>query len=882
MTPFSAHADCTLCPLFELSKHPGIPTRAADFHFSEEKVPLLGKDKALLFVGQNPGVTEDTEGKSWLGWAGKFLHTILHDVFEFHLIADVYLANSARCSTVRNKAPSKSARWHCAIHLRADLEALVSEYGEGNVYLIGMGAPAVHTLTGLSIKKAVAAQGLPRKLPWWDDGPAFPVFSTYHPAALAPGRDPSLLNPLEAHLRYLHDTLTGKSCLPTLPSAPLIAPSGPPELPPFPRIALDIETYGILEGKTQTVFNPSRMMSVDSVPRDEMVVCVALSWRGPDNHFASAWYRWDLLSHRTALASFLSALPPDATLVGMNLCFDLSVLRAADPRLAQSLHCRRFQLDDVAILNHLDSDMRPERSLKATARLFRTMDYDAMKVTAKGGHATGPDDPNLMLYNVADTIATLRNSEQHLANIASKHGPSHPALSPAGAEFRSQLLWVALHMDEAGVEFDRAAVQRVQDECVGKVEALIEEAYRLNLIVAGTGSEKSIREMVTAALLEANLMDDERVEYTKEERKVGTGKKNIHLLLSNLPLSSALRHRVSVLESYRTFSKLISSYTRPLLTEPDRGLVGSRAYPTWFPVPSHAKDSSDSEGGTRQGRFSAKDPAMQTPPSPIMECLVSRYGDEGILAAWDESQVELRTAALLSGDPTMMQAYCTVDEHGKNLDLHHLTACAIFPGLSKSDPQYKEKRQVGKRVNFLALYRGGWKRLVESVRMDIGWELSDTQAKAILYNFDSKYHVFRAWQDRELARAGKDGYLLLLSGWKRTFLGGPDAVRDSYINEVANMPVQTYAAQAVQSAQFRILDFRQARRLPFVMPAQIHDSVLIDCHRDAWPLVSAEVPAALEHPPFWNLLQSAFGREVPLVADRKILYIGSKVWPRPQ
>jgi len=899
MLEFLAKPECRACPLWELSDNPGIVTRMPDFQSS----PL--HSKALIVIGQNPGQQEDATGLSWKGHTGQLLHAILKDHLEVQDHADVYLMNSARCRTPNNKDPNISCRKKCWPHQQSDISAILRHYDTPNVTVLGMGAAAVWLCTGESIKRSVAHNGAPRAFPRWgafgSDGKwvlnpepfALPMFFTYHPAATLPGRNPSLLQPMEDHLRLLKDHLTGKTVTPDLPQDMLVAPDYIEALRDCnspPTVAIDIETYGILKGQEQTTFHPRKMVAIDGIPRAKLIVRVALAWHDGVK-IKSATYCWSSPAHRRALYSALRNLPPRITILGQNLCFDISVLRFASPELAMLLRPGRFLLDDTIILNHLDSDMRPERSLKAVGTLFRTMDYESMLVSPSKKHmqATSENDPNLIVYNCGDAVATLRNHDIHKQNIKAQHGHKHPALTPFGGRFRSELLWTALHLIESGMTFDKTKLEALHEQKLIEQKRLIDDLYSRDVIVRGAGSEKSLRRAILVAAGVAGLLDDPRLETTDIKKDISVGRANIHLLLRTLPAGSEdpdilrCREDITMIEEFKKAQKITSTYTGPLLgrakkVDPNRGCLPGHpaspdiitACPTWYPAPAYVKDTQGSEGGTRQGRFSAKDPAAQTFPPSISDCMTSRYGSDGILASYDMAQHEMRMAALQSGDPAMLSAFT------EDRDIHSQTALAIWPKLPPDAPDFGDWRQVAKRINFLTLYLGGVPTLIEHVREDIGWELTASEANDILRAFNEKYRVFRKWQQELLWKAAKDGFILLpITGWKRTFLGGPDGALQSYSNEMANMPIQTLAAQTVQASQYQIILERQQRLLTFQIASQEHDSTIIDCHRSCFPEVDKLVTHHLLHSPLWFMLEDHYGHKVPCKVERKLLNTGT-------
>lgn len=81
-------------------------------------------------------------------------------------------------------------------------------------------------------------------------------------------------------------------------------------------------------------------------------------------------------------------------------------------------------------------------------------------------------------------------------------------------------------------------------------------------------------------------------------------------------------------------------------------------FPTIYAVPSNAKDTSGSGGGQVQSRLSFKNPAAPTWPPAIKACIRSRYKG-GTAWVFDLSQIELRVAGILSGEPSILNNYVT-------------------------------------------------------------------------------------------------------------------------------------------------------------------------------------------------------------------------------
>ncbi|KKL96735.1 hypothetical protein LCGC14_1841480, partial [marine sediment metagenome] len=98
----------------------------------------------------------------------------------------------------------------------------------------------------------------------------------------------------------------------------------------------------------------------------------------------------------------------------------------------------------------------------------------------------------------------------------------------------------------------------------------------------------------------------------------------------------------------------------------------------------------DMEGGTGTGRLSSERTNMQNDPPAVQRCL--RAPEGYLLRRGDYPQIELRCAAEISDDPTMLAALSDPDR-----DLHQETADRLFDG----------DRARGKVFNFKELYIGG-------------------------------------------------------------------------------------------------------------------------------------------------------------------------------
>lgn len=860
---FQRDASCSLCKLRESAKTVCVGASRLDSN-------PLDSSTAILVVGENPGIEEDLRGGNFLGQAGRYLRGIYIKYVEERVDSPIhwYGVNAVRCKPIQGAdITSTQARKCSGAYLSSDIEALQGAYPK--VIVLVTGGPSAQGVLGTGVTEAICRQG---QTPVFNGRPV-PVFSTYNSAMLMPGRNPSMLHVIRDHLQFLIDYLnTGGLNLdaPVWVRGDLDDPSSY-ELRPGMEIGLDIETYGCCQNHVlQTVFNPEKATLVDGCdPADRIVSIAAGLWREDGSILTGSW-RPDEFH---GAANFLRrAIKAGCHILCMNLPFDVPWLRAHPGGLFRRIldrwvmRERGSQLRDLAIDNALYNELRPEKSLKTISPLERVAVYDETTSLKKGHRYHNERDPGLSYYNELDVFATLGSS----ASIRRKTLAAYPGTAKFGPycmEWFSDVLWTVVEMNEAGIEFDVQKLTAYRSRVEFSLAKLKDvAAKRYNLPVGGKGSQKPIYEMFLGAVADAGCLDDPRLQRTDKKKTISTGEENRHLLEGLLPIGSPSRLKLLVFNKFKKNEKTLTSYLEPLLDDPRVGLVGGRARPSWFVVPTYQKDNQGSSGGTKQARLTCKEPAIQTNPDSIQACATSRFPG-GSLLAGDESQLELRVAALLSNDPLMVADY----RAGK--DRHTSSAVQIFGANCIHDPDFKKvKRQLGKTLNFLVLFKGGAKKYQETARRDCGLELSLAFCSDAIWKWDAAHPTFRAWQSSLVQQAIRYGRIELpLTGESRLFLGCSRTVRATFITEIANILVQAEAANITKSAERSISDEIQLSGMRSVVCGNIYDSVLVDCPPEEVSAVDSILKKHLRCPPHFQRLCEHLGRTLPLDCDVKVL-----------
>lgn len=233
-------------------------------------------------------------------------------------------------------------------------------------------------------------------------------------------------------------------------------------------------------------------------------------------------------------------------------------------------------------------------------------------------------------------------------------------------------------------------------------------------------------------------------------------------------------------------------------------------------------------GGTDTGRLACHRPNIQNPPRDRAFRELFSAPPGRVLVVADYSQIELRVAALLARDPTMLEAY----EQGR--DLHTQTAAAVarVPVAAVT----KQQRQLAKAVNFGLLFGQGARGLARYAKGSYGVELTEEEAKKARHLFFQTYRGLSRWQ-RDTANAAKRTWQARTpAGRLRDF---PQDQPAPY-TEALNTPVQGGAAEVLQAALSHLE--RNLRGLAAQLVNIVHDELVVEASEQE----AAAVQRALE------------------------------------
>jgi DNA polymerase-1 len=271
----------------------------------------------------------------------------------------------------------------------------------------------------------------------------------------------------------------------------------------------------------------------------------------------------------------------------------------------------------------------------------------------------------------------------------------------------------------------------------------------------------------------------------------------------------------------------------------------------------------------RTGRTSCEEPNVQQVPRDkrLRNIFVAPPGH--VLAELDYSQIELRVAAWVFREPTMLQAF----RDGR--DLHAETAQKIS-GKPRQDITTDERFHA-KAANFGFIYGMGARTFRQYAADQYDLLLTEEESQDIRHAFFSLYSELQAAHGRIRRLAHRDGYVRSPLGRLRRLPGlrswDDDAVAMAE-RQAVNFPVQSTASDLLLLSLPPVADV--ASRHGCTLRATIHDSLIVTGTRRHLEQTVTEAAWIMTHPDL-----SAFGISelpMPLAVDVSI----GRCWSDPE
>ncbi len=370
------------------------------------------------------------------------------------------------------------------------------------------------------------------------------------------------------------------------------------------------------------------------------------------------------------------------------------------------------------------------------------------------------------------------------------------------------LVSVLAAMEYAGICIDTAHLAKASERVKNELELLTETIFSQAGSVFNIDSPKQL----------AHILFNVLAIPPKKTTKTGYST-NVEVLEELAALYPIARD----LLEYRSLQKLKTTYidALPKMVNPQTGRL----------------HTSFNQFITATGRLSSSNPNLQNIPirsalgKEIRRAFIPSSPEKWLLSA-DYSQIELRIAAEISGDPQLLEAFRNRE------DIHTATAKVIFG----TNEITGDMRRKAKEVNFGVLY--GIMPFGLARRLNI----PQKEAKTIIDTYISKYPgLFEALQG--IIETGREkGYVSTLLG-RRRYLADLNS-RNTNLKKAAeraamNTPIQGTAADIIKCAMNLCSTRMQHQKMKSVMLLQVHDELLFETTDDEKELLSALVEQAM-------------------------------------
>jgi DNA polymerase-1 len=337
-------------------------------------------------------------------------------------------------------------------------------------------------------------------------------------------------------------------------------------------------------------------------------------------------------------------------------------------------------------------------------------------------------------------------------------------------EIEKPLMPVLRKMEKCGVLIDRKELEVLRERYRKELEGFEEKIYEL----AGK------KFLISSPRQLGDVLFDDLGLTAKGQKKTAGGQRSTRE--SELEKIRDLHPIVDAILEYRQLQKLLSTYIEalpPLLDAEDR-------LHTQF-----------IQTGTTTGRMASQNPNLQNIPirsdrgRAIRDAFIARPGF--MLLGFDYSQIELRLAAILSGDEIL----CEIFREGR--DVHTEVAARVF-GVD-ADKVDREMRRRAKVINFGILYGMG----VNALKTQLG--TSTAEAHQFHDDYFNTFTRLAEYLEETRGFARKHGYTETIFGRRRDFSGIRSSlpfVRAQAERMAINAPIQGGEADIVKLAMVRV------------------------------------------------------------------------------
>ncbi|MBI4137746.1 MAG: DNA polymerase I [Candidatus Sungbacteria bacterium] len=399
-------------------------------------------------------------------------------------------------------------------------------------------------------------------------------------------------------------------------------------------------------------------------------------------------------------------------------------------------------------------------------------------------------------------------------------------------EIEMPLLPVLEAMEEQGIMLDTRFVNALGREADQALENLTKKIHGY----AGEEFNINSPQQLSRILFDVLKIATHGLRKTEKGGVISTRESELEKIKKSHPI-------IPLILDYRELAKIKTTYidVLPGLVNPATGRIS-----TTF-----------NQMGAATGRLSSSNPNLQNIPiisefgRKIRHAFVAAPGYA--LASFDYSQIELRVAAHLAGDPKMIDAFL------RGADIHALTASEVYN--VPLDQVTPELRRAAKTLNFGVLYGMGARAFAQSTGLPLA------EAERFIDEYFRDFSGIKKYIEDTKQFARDTGYVQTLFGRKRFIpdIHSPNvALRREAERAAINTGIQgTATGDIVKMAMVRVDEWIRHEGLgeKVRMLLQVHDELVFEIDEQTRERAAREIRYVMEH---------VVRLRVPLSVDVKI------------
>jgi DNA polymerase-1 len=453
-------------------------------------------------------------------------------------------------------------------------------------------------------------------------------------------------------------------------------------------------------------------------------------------------------------------------------------------------------------------------------------DLEEMRVMTHLLHSEMTNAHFIDIQNVAKE-STVEKVKESLTKELEKEG-----LLELFTTVEKPIIGILEEMQRVGITLDVEKLGAMSKDLHAQVKVLEKKIHELSGVEFNIASPKQLGDVLY-----------EKMGLGSKIKKTKTGQKSTNV--SELEKIQDEHEIVPLILQYRELTKLLSTYVDllPSFVKED-GKIHAHYIQT----------------GAGTGRFACEDPNLQNLPvkselgQKVRGAFIASKGK--VLLSCDYAQIDLRAAAILSGDENLVEIF------KKGIDVHTGTAARVF-GVDEKDVT-PEMRRKAKAINFGILYGMGVTALKE------GMGVERKEAQEFFDQYKSTFVRLMEFLEEIKADAWKHGYTTTLLG-RRThvpLLKSPlPFLRAQGERMAMNAPIQGTSADIVKLAMIDATNYFHDKKLAGKadLLLQIHDELIFEIDKDLGEEVADELVKILE-----NVLKKRGLTDIPLVVSKSL------------